>query len=87
MPYFVYILTTSSDPLYIGQINNLEKRIKEHKSKSGKSAKHIQYFSSFKLVYHEKYPTRSEVTRREIQLKKWPRAKKELKKSNEAFRS
>jgi len=78
MSYFVYILRTSSNTLYIGQTNNLEKRIKEHKDKSSKSAKYIRYFPSFKLVYHEKYSTRSEAMRREIQLKKWPRAKKEV---------
>ena len=77
MQYFVYILRTSSDTLYIGQTNNLEKRIKEHKNKSSKSAKYIRYFSSFELVYHEKYPTRSEAIKREAQLKKWPRVEKE----------
>ena len=77
MKYTVYILRTSSNTLYIGQTNNLEKRIKEHKNKSGKSAKYIRYFSSFELVYREKYPTRSEAMQREAQLKKWTRNKKE----------
>ena len=75
--YFVYILRTSSNTLYIGQTNNLEKRIKEHKKKSSKSAKYIRYFKSFKLVYSEKYSTRKEAMRREAQLKKWSRVKKE----------
>lgn len=77
MPYFVYILRTSSNTLYVGQTNNLEKRIKEHKEKSPKSAKYIRYFDSFKLVYHEKYKTRSEAMKREASLKKWSKAKKE----------
>lgn len=77
MPFFVYILRTSSNTLYIGQTNNLEKRIKEHKNKSSKSARYIRYFSSFELVYHEKYPTRSEAMQGEFQLKRWSRAKKE----------
>ena len=75
--YFVYILRTSSDTLYIGQTNNLDKRLKEHKNKSSRSARYIKYFGSFKLVYKEKYPTRVEAMRREYQLKKWPRFKKE----------
>jgi len=58
MPFFLYILRTSSNTLYIGQTNNLEKRIKEHKNKSSKSAKYIRYFPSFKLVYQEVHPTR-----------------------------
>jgi putative endonuclease len=77
MTFFVYILRTSSNTFYIGQTNNLEKRIKEHKNKSSKSAKYIRYFSSFKLVYHEKHPTRSKAMQREVQLKKWSKAKKE----------
>ena len=77
MTYFVYILRTSSNTLYIGQTNNLEKRFKEHKEKSSKSAKYIRYFSSFELVHQEKHPTRSRAMKREAQLKKWPKVKKE----------
>ncbi len=77
MSYFVYILRTSSNTLYIGQTNDLKKRIEEHKSHSSKSAKYIRYFSSFKLVYQEKYKTRSEAMKRESQLKKLIKAEKE----------
>jgi len=77
MSFFLYILRTSADTLYIGQTNNLEKRLKEHKSKSSKSARYIRYFQSFELVYSEKYPTRQEAMKREVQLKRWPKAKKE----------
>jgi len=77
MPYFVYILRTSSNTLYIGQTKDLKKRLREHKNKSSKSAKYLRYFSSFKLVYTEKHPTRREAMKREVQLKKWTRAKKE----------
>lgn len=75
--YFVYILRTSSNTLYIGQTNNLEKRIKEHKNKKDRSAKYIRYFDSFELVYSEQYPTRNEAMRREYELKTWTKAKKE----------
>lgn len=77
MKYFVYMLRTSSNTIYTGQTNNLEKRIKEHKSKNSKSAKYIRYFDSFELVYHETYSSRKEAMRRETQLKNWPKAKKE----------
>ncbi len=77
MSYFVYILRTSSNTLYIGQTNNLEERIKEHKNKSSKSSKYIRYFSSFQLVYSEKHRSRKKAMRREFQLKHWSRAKKE----------
>ncbi|RJQ36946.1 GIY-YIG nuclease family protein [Candidatus Microgenomates bacterium] len=77
MTYFVYILRTSSNTLYIGQTNNLEKRIKEHQGKTSKSSKYMKYFSSCNLVYSEAYPTRTEAMGREWELKKWTKAKKE----------
>jgi len=75
--FYVYILRTSSNTLYIGQTNNLQKRLEEHKSKKTKSAKYIRYFSSFDLIFKEMYSTRKEAMNREIQLKKWTKAKKE----------
>ncbi len=77
MPYFVYILRTSSNTLYIGQTNNLNKRIKEHKDDKTKSAKYLRYFKSFELVYTESCESRTHAMNREFQLKKWSRAKKE----------
>ena len=75
--FFLYILRTSSNTLYIGQTNNLEKRLQEHKNKTSKSAKYMKYFDSFQLVYTEKFLTRKEAMQREWQLKKWTKAKKE----------
>jgi len=75
--FYIYILRTSSNTLYIGQTNKLEKRLKEHQNKSSKSAKYVRYFDSVKLVYSEKYTTRKEAMQREAQLKKWPKTKKE----------
>ncbi len=77
MPFFVYILRTSSNTLYIGQTNNLDKRIKEHQERKSKSAKYIKYFTSCELVYSEIYETRSSAMKREWELKQWTRAKKE----------
>lgn len=77
MTYVVYILRTSANTLYIGQTNNLDKRIKEHKDKTTRSARYIKYFDSCELVYAETYQTRIEAMKREYQLKKWTKAKKE----------
>ena len=76
--YFVYILRTSGNTLYIGQTNNLAKRLAEHKSKSVRSAKYLRSFASFELVYTEKFKTRTEALKREYQLKQLPKADKEL---------
>ena len=73
----VYILRTSANTLYIGQTNNLERRLKDHKEKSPKSAKYTRYFPSFELVYTETFPSRIEAMQRELQLKRWSKAKKE----------
>lgn len=75
--FYVYILRTSSNTLYIGQTQNLETRFHEHQSKSAQSAKYIRYYTSFKLVYQESHPTRSAAMKREAQLKRLTRPQKE----------
>lgn len=75
--YFVYILRTSSNTLYIGQTNNLKRRVEEHKNNKSKSARYIRYFPTFSLVYSEVYSSRREAMQRELQLKRWTKAKKE----------
>ncbi len=78
MSFYVYILRTSSNTLYVGQTNNLEKRISEHQGKNSRSAKYMKYFSSFQLVYKEVFSSRTEAMRREYQLKSWTKAEKEV---------
>lgn len=63
--------------MYIGQTNNLPKRLGEHTKKTSKSAKYMRYFKTFDLVYTEVFKTRQEAMKREYQLKQWPRVKKE----------
>ena len=77
MPFFVYILRSSSNELYIGQTNNLENREKQQINKTLKAAKFIKDGKEFTLVYQEICETRLESMRRELQLKGWTRAKKE----------
>ncbi len=77
MPFFVYILRSSTNQLYIGQTNNLHNREKQHLTKDWKAAKFTKDGADFKLVYHEEHPSRLEAMKREKQLKGWTRAKKE----------
>lgn len=77
MTHTVYILRTSSNTLYTGQTNNLEKRLKQHKNKTSKSAKYMRSFESFELVYRENYSTLSQALKREIEIKKLSHAEKE----------
>jgi putative endonuclease len=76
MSYNVYILRTSSNSLYIGQTNNLEKRLQEHKS-GKRGSKYLRAFQSFELVYKEEYETRSEAMKREFELKQLTKSQKE----------
>jgi putative endonuclease len=75
--FYVYILRTSANTLYVGQTNNLEKRMEEHRSKTIKSSKYVRSFESFELVYSEKYETRSEAMKREYEVKQLTKTQKE----------
>lgn len=77
MSFFVYILRSADNSLYIGQTNNLEKRIHEHIEHLQKAAKFTKELEDLKLVYKEEYLSRLDSMRREKQLKGWTRAKKE----------
>ncbi len=73
--YSVYILRNNKNHLYIGCTGNVDTRLERHKS--GDGAEFTRRNKDFKLVYEEKYATLLEARRREEQLKKWSRAKKE----------
>lgn len=75
--YYFYILRCSDNSLYCGQTNNLERRIKEHNFDKFKSAKYLRGKTPVKLEYFESYPTLRLAMKRELQIKKWTKAKKE----------
>lgn len=74
--YCIYVLRSEKDGnLYTGQTNNLERRLKEHRSGKVKSTKNRRPFI---LVHVEKFRTREEARWRERELKTaW--GKKKLK--------
>lgn len=76
MSFFVYILKTSGNTLYIGQTKNVEKRLTQHRQKKGPGAKYLRLFTSFELVYTEAHRTRSEALKREWELKQLSRKEK-----------
>jgi putative endonuclease len=75
--YYLYILRCSDNSLYCGQTNNLKRRVYEHNFDKNKSAKYLRAKKPVKLVYFEKYPTLQKAMKRESEIKKWPKAKKE----------
>jgi putative endonuclease len=74
--YFVYMIKDNTNNLYIGLTDNPERRLYEHNS--GRGALFTKNTSHFKIVFLEEYKTLIEARKREIQLKKWRREKKEI---------
>lgn len=73
--YYVYIAQCSDETLYTGYCADLDERLKKHNE--GKGAKYTRHRRPVKIVYNEMFKTRSEAMRREAQIKKWSRIKKE----------
>jgi putative endonuclease len=73
--YYIYILSNwNSKVIYVGVTNDLERRIFEHKNKifEGFSKK----YNIDKLVYYEHTNDVNAAIRREKEIKKWRREKK-----------
>lgn len=75
--HYIYILRCSDNSLYCGQTNNLERRINEHNFNKIKSAKYLRAKRPVRLVYFEKHESLSMALKREHEIKKMTKAKKE----------
>jgi putative endonuclease len=73
--WYFYIVRCQDNSLYSGITNDIDHRIKEHNK--GKGAKYTSGRRPVKLVYSEKYNNISEARKREAQIKKWAKLKKE----------
>jgi len=73
--YKVYILRSPKNHLYVGATGDLEKRIKRHKR--GDGAEFTKRTKTYNVVYAENFLTLREARKREAQIKKWRREKKE----------
>ncbi len=74
--YYAYILTnTLQSVLYIGVTNDIARRLHEHKTHAIPGF--TDRYNVTKLVYVEEYAQVEDAIRREKQLKRWNRAKKE----------
>ena len=70
MCYFVYVICTKKESkliTYVGYTNNLKRRINLHNT--GKGAKFTRG-RTWKIIYTEKYDTKSEAKSREYYIKK-----------------
>jgi len=71
----MYILLCSNRSYYVGSTIDLEKRIEEHRN--GNGANHTKKHLPVELVYFEEYDRVSDAFKREKQVQKWRRQKKE----------
>jgi putative endonuclease len=73
--WYVYILLCNDGSYYTGITNNLEKRINTHNLKKG--AKYTRGRTPVVLLASWEYQTKSEVLKREIEIKKMSKKEKE----------
>jgi putative endonuclease len=73
--YYVYLLANwNNKVLYVGVTNNLERRLYEHKNKLVEGF--TKKYNVNKLVYYEMTSDVNAAIRREKEIKKWRREKK-----------
>jgi len=73
--YFVYILRCCDDSFYTGYTKDIDARLELHRKGAG--AKYVRSRLPLELVYLEQWMERSMAMRREKEIKKLPRKKKE----------
>jgi len=73
--WYLYILRLSDGSLYTGITKDVEKRIKQHEE--GNGSKYVRSRLPCNLAYIEEMENRSEALRREAEIKKWSKKKKE----------
>lgn len=73
MPY-CYIVECANGHFYTGWTTDVERRVKMHNA--GRGAKYTRMNRPVQLVYSEEVQTRSAAQKRELQIKRLPRAKK-----------
>lgn len=74
--YFIYLLRCSDNSLYCGQTKDIDRRVKEHNSDHSKS-RYTRIRKPVKLVYFEKYRTVNKALKRESEIKKMTKIRKE----------
>ena len=73
--FYFYIVRCADGTLYCGCTTHVEKRINRHNS--GKGSLWVKQHGNATIVHVEPYGTLTDARRRELQVKKWSRIKKE----------
>lgn len=72
--YFVYLIQCGDSTLYTGIAKDVDRRFEEHNI--GKGARYTRARKVVKVLYTEKYSSKSLALKREAQIKGWRREKK-----------
>lgn len=72
--YFVYLLECADGSIYTGITTDVERRFAEHTKGIGSNFTRSK--KAVKIVHTEAHPDRSSASKREAEIKSWPRAKK-----------
>ena len=73
--YYVYLLECENGSLYTGITTDTERRFKEHIEGTG--GHFTRAHKAKRIIYTEEHPDRSSATKRESEIKSWPRGKKD----------
>lgn len=71
---FVYILECADGTYYTGWTTDLDRRVAVHNA--GRGSRYTRLRRPVKLIYWEEHPDRSSAQRRELAVKRLPRARK-----------
>ncbi len=71
---YVYLLRCSDGTIYTGWTLDVARRVKTHQQ--GRGARYTRTRRPVTLIYQERLPSRRAAMRREIAIKKMPRARK-----------
>ena len=72
--WYIYILETNDGRYYTGSTNDINRRIKAHQE--GKGAKFTRSFGVHKLLYTEKFRSKSNALKREKQIQSFSKIQK-----------
>lgn len=72
--WHIYIIRCSDNTFYTGITTDVPRRVQEHNQMKG--GMYTRNRTPVELAYQEPHPSKSSALKREIQIKKWSRAKK-----------
>ena len=72
--WYVYLLECEDGSIYTGISTDVERRFKEHTK--GVGGRYTLAKKAKRILHTEPHPDRSSASKREAEIKKWPREKK-----------